>query len=142
MKNKNLKYIIGVAVLVVVVIIIFATCGKKSGDDSDETSGTEGGLKVEESGKGDSISLEDFLEQGEETRDTDSDGTPDKKDDDDDNDGTPDAKDDDDDNDGTPDVKDPDHPTNSGSNDSNDNKEDDDKEDGVDDDEGEFGPLF
>ena len=135
MSKKNLRYIVGI--IVVMMVSVLALGGSKKNRDKDkENVGVEGGLQVEESGEGDSIDFEDFLSDDEEDdkTDTDKDGTPDKEDKDDDNDGTPDKKDDDDNNDGTPDKEDPKHPSYEGD-DKEDNKEDnkdDDKEDNKD----------
>jgi hypothetical protein len=135
MSKKNLRYIVGIIVVMMVSVLALGGC-KKNKDKDKENAGVEGGLQVEESGEGDSIDFEDFLSDDEEDdkTDTDKDGTPDKEDKDDDNDGTPDKKDDDDNNDGTPDKEDPKHPSYEGD-DKEDNKEDnkdDDKEDNKD----------
>ena len=123
MNKKSIKYIVGIAVLVVAIVLALVFCGKDNEDDKENT-GVEGGLQVEESGEGDSIDFEDFMSDDEDdTTDTDKDGTPDKTDNDDDNDGVKDDKDEDDNNDGTLDKEDPKHPEYEGS-DKEENKED------------------
>lgn len=132
MSKKNLRYIVGILVVIMVSVLTLGGC-KKNKDKGKENTGVEGGLKVEESGEGDSIGFEEFVsDEEDDKKDTDNDGTPDKKDDDDDNDGVVDDKDDDDDNDGTPDKKDPDHPSNVGTGDNKENNKDDDKDDDKD----------
>ena len=121
MNKKNIKYIVGVLVLVVIVVLVFVMCGTKEKDDAGkkEDTGVQGGLQVEESGEGDSIDFEDFESEVDDKTDTDNDGVVDKNDEDDDNDGTSDVDDEDDNNDGTPDVEDPKHPSYEGSGDDN-----------------------
>lgn len=148
MSKKNLRYIVGIIVVMMVSVLALGGC-KKNRDKDKENVGVEGGLQVEESGEGDSIPFDEFLSDDEDDKtDTDNDGTPDKDDDDDDNDGTPDKKDDDDNNDGTPDKEDPKHPSYEGDDkeDSNDDNKDDDKDDDQenvkDDDETGWSPFF
>ena len=134
MSKKSLRYIVGILVVIMVSVLALGGC-KKNKDKDKENTGVEGGLQVEESGEGDSIDFEDFVsDEEDDKKDTDNDGTPDKKDDDDDNDGVVDDKDDDDDNDGTPDKKDPDHPSNAGTGDNKEDNKDDDKDDDKDND--------
>lgn len=157
MSKKNVKYIIGIVVVMLVSVLALGGC-KKNRDKDKETSGVEGGLQVEESGEGDSIDFEDFTSEDDDDdkTDTDNDGVVDKEDDDDDDDGVVDTKDEDDNNDGTPDIEDPKHPSYEGSdkddntNDDNkeddntndDNKEDDDEENIKDDEETGWSPFF
>lgn len=148
MNKKYIKYIIGVAVLVVVIILALVMCGKDSNED-EETSGVEGGLQVEETGEGDSIDFEDFDSEDESevagsNTDTDNDGVVNAEDDDDDNDGKKDTEDDDDDEDGVTDTKDPDHPSYEGTGDgeTGDNKEDNKEENKGEDEETNWSPFF
>lgn len=142
MSKKNLRYIVGILVVIMVSVLALGGC-KKNKDKDKENTGVEGGLQVEESGEGDSIDFEDFVSDDEDDKkDTDNDGTPDKDDDDDDNDGVVDDKDDDDDNDGTPDKKDPDHPSNAGTGDNKEDNKDDDKDNVTDDEETGWSPFF
>ncbi|MEE0884086.1 MAG: hypothetical protein U0L59_02525 [Faecalimonas sp.] len=106
MSKKNLRYIVGILVVIMVSVLALGGC-KKNKDKGKENTGVEGGLKVEESGEGDSIGFEEFV----------SDEEDDKKDTD---------------NDGTPDKKDPDHPSNVGTGDNKENNKDDDKDDDKD----------
>ena len=133
MKKKNMKYIVGIALIALISVLALGGC-KKNRDKDKEVSGAEGGLQIDESGDDGVVDFQEALEEND-TTDTDKDGTPDKKDKDDDNDGIVDKKDDDDNNDGTPDVEDPKHPSYEGS-DKEDQKTEDKKEDDEEEDYG------
>ena len=65
MSKKNLRYIVGIIVVMMVSVLALGGC-KKNKDKDKENAGVEGGLQVEESGEGDSIDFEDFLSDDEE----------------------------------------------------------------------------